>query len=119
MTVYGLHAGDYTAHAGTKYVPLDHVYLHGQFERDNKFDLVGCDNELAAYLRENDVVRVKVTLVLFNGKIKTGRLYWWHDKDGHQHGLVCDPTDKNACLYAATHFNDRAPHIGYDPKIGS
>ena len=119
MTIYGLSAGDYTAHANIPYTPLSSVYLHGTFEHENKFDLVGCDNELQKYLTEHDVARIKVTVVLFDGQVRRGRLYWWHDANGFQHGLVCDPTDQAACLYAAHHFNNRAPHIGYVPNVGS
>lgn len=111
MVIYGLTAGSYTAHANIPYTSLNHVYLYGKLKDENKFDLVGCDEKLRNFLCRNKEAKIKVTVILNNGKIYTGTLYWWHDEKNMQHGIVCKHDETNENLYAASQYKNKVPFI--------
>lgn len=112
MVIYGLKPGTYKAYANTRYTSLADVSLCGILYQKNKFDLVGCDEKLAQLLLRNENITKHVTVVLNDGTIHSGKLYWWHDSMQNQHGIVCDINDKPANTDAAIKYNNRAPHLG-------
>lgn len=84
LIAYGLHRDD--ADNGIPYNLTSFVYLHGQLEEENKFDLVAIDE----VPQEDGIYDIEV--VLTTGSYKKGKLFFWH-KDFMQRGLIVDNDD--------------------------
>ena len=111
MTVYGLEIGTYEAFNKDIKKCLDFVYLHGVLEDKNGFDLLGVDRKTYNSIHSNPICITKVNVVFHNGDKEEGILFFWHDGDGREHGLIVSETDKESMDYAKEKFDNRAYYL--------
>lgn len=111
LSAFGLSPGTYEAYNNVNATLLKNVYLQGNLQKINKFDVVGANVNLLRCLEEKKSVIININIVLTDGKIYKSRLYWWHDDANIQHGLICDINDKDANKYAIAKFKENANHL--------
>ena len=119
------------------YVKTDYstsfVYLHGELEKENGFDLLGTtkSDHSNCDLGLNDGVYL-VNVIFANGKTEKCLLWYWHSpikfkledffglqrqkmpvqiNNGCQKGLICRIGDNESNEYALEMFNARAEHL--------
>jgi len=107
MTLYGLEIGTYEAFDKTIDKCLDFVYLHGILEHKNGFDLIGVTRETYNNIYSNSSCIIDVDIILHNGDKETGKLFFWRDSYGKNHGLVVNELDSENIQYVQDCFDKK------------
>ena len=106
MIIYGLEIGTHKTYEETRF--LDFVYLHGELEKKNGFDLVGVTEGTYSVIISCRFGKFDVEVITHDGQKEQGVLFYWHDNDSRRHGLVVSGTDKESMVYAQDKFYSRA-----------
>lgn len=108
MNIYGLNI-DTLENVNAETTPLSFVYAHGWLEESNGFDLVGLKtDEIREFEKRNDGIYTVEFWDNDSDRRTHSYLYFWHDKENRQHGLVCHRGDIKANKYARKKYNERA-----------
>lgn len=111
MNIYGLNF-DTLENVNAKTTLLSSVYAHGWLEESNGFDLVGLKtDEISEFEKRKDGIYCVEFWNNDRDRRTHSYLYWWHDKEGRQHGLVCQRSDVNANEYARKKYDERAMYL--------
>lgn len=90
---------------------LDFVYLHGDLEKKNGYDLVSATEETYHAITACYFGKFDVDVILHNGEKEHGLLFYWHDNESRRHGLIVSGTDTESMVYAQEKFYSRANTI--------
>lgn len=95
LTIFGFNKKTYL---------FNYVYLHGDLELENGYDIVDTETKEEQNIPEG-IYNIEV--VLHDGRIVPGRLYYWKGFDEIYHGLIVKPTDEEGINYALEYYDNR------------
>lgn len=111
ITVYGMNFEFKNSYINDESIyknNTDGIYLHGNLERINGFDLVAMDH----IPTQKGIYDVNV--ILKNGNIHKAKLYFWtvlFAKNIRNKGLICELDDTEANKYANVKYNANSEYL--------
>lgn len=84
------------------------VYLHGELEKQNGYDLVSTET-LEEQELEDGIYDVEV--YLHDGKVKPGKLYYWKNSNNLQRGLIVNPDKEEDVKFALDNYTKKAEYL--------
>lgn len=112
LKIYGLNV-DTLKNINTDTMLLNFAYAHYRLERENGFDLIGMNKY---YMRKFEKYKPDgiYDVRFYYHDCKTpvkANMYWWHDKYGLRHGLVCHKADIEGNADALKKYMDKVCHL--------
>ena len=83
---------------------FNYVYLYGDLELENGYDIVDTETEEEQNISEGIY---DIEVVLHDGRIVPGRLYYWKGFGGTYRGFIVSPTDEEGINYVLEYYDNR------------